>query len=323
MEYKFDFYTRRYMFFGIAALFLLIGLIFGFINGGLNFDIQFEGGTHLEVPMKQDNVNTGDVETYVRNTFGKAVTTQIQRLYSPDAPDNQAVHLIIKASKSETFSAEQINELQDHLDAQYGIVEDQRVSIRTVAPYIGEEMLQKGLLAILIASALILLYVWVRFSVMSGLSAAVCATATLLINAFVVLSVYAIFRLPINDLFIAAILTILGYSINDTIVVYDRVRENAKGSKRLSHVELINHSLNQSLTRSINTGLTTLLCVVTIFVFAIIFNINSLREFILPLMIGIVAGKYTTLFIVTQLWAMWQMKLNDMRLAAQQKTGKA
>ena len=318
MKSEFDFFTRRFLFLGFSILLILVGVLFGFINGGLNFDIQFEGGTHLEVPMQSDNVVTSDVESYVRDTYGKIVTAQIQMLYSPDAPGNQAVHLIIKASKSETFSTEQIDELQEYLDDEYGLVENEYVSVRTVAPYIGEEMLRKGLLAIFIATALILLYVWVRFSVMSGLTAAICATATLLINVCIVLSVYAVFRIPINDLFIAAILTILGYSINDTIIVYDRVRENAKNAKKLSHVELINHSLNQTLTRSIHTGGTTLICVVTIFIFSIIFNINSLRDFVLPLMIGIIAGKFTTLFIATQLWAMWQMKLTDRRLAAKQ-----
>ena len=319
MKFHFDFFTRRYWFFGLSVLMLLIGLLFGFINGGLNFDIQFEGGTHLEVPMKSENFSTGEIESYVRNTFGKIVTAQIQSVYSPDSPDSQAVQLIIKASKSETFSAEQINELQEYLDEQYGLVEDQRVSIRTVAPYIGEEMLRKGLLAIFIATLLILLYVWVRFSVMSGLSAAVCATIALLHNIFIVVSVYAIFRIPINDLFIAAVLTILGYSINDTIIVYDRVRENAKGQKKFSYIELINASLNQTLKRSINTGVTTLLCIVTIYIFAIVYRISSLQDFILPLMIGIIAGKYSTLYIATQFWAMWQNKLNDARLAVSKK----
>ena len=318
MDSQFDFFSKRFWFLGLFLLLILIGVLFGFINGGLNFDIQFEGGTHLEVPLQSDNVVTSDVESYIRDTYGKIVTAQIQRLYSPDAPGNQAVHLIVKASTSETFSTEQINELQGYLDEKYGLVENEYVSVRTVAPYIGAEMLQKGLLAILIATALILLYVWVRFSVMSGLAAAICATATLLINMCIVISVYAVFRIPINDLFIAAILTILGYTINDTIIVYDRVRENAKNAKKLSHIDLINHSINQTLTRSIHTGGTTLLCVVTIFIFAIIFSISSLRDFILPLMIGIVTGKLTTLFIATQLWAMWQIKLTDRRLAARQ-----
>jgi preprotein translocase subunit SecF len=303
---------------------MLVGLVFGIVNGGLNLDIQFEGGTHLEIPMESNNFNTGDVEAYIRDTFGKnAVTAQVQQIYSPDAPESQAAQLIIKASKSETFSADDINTLQDHLDAEYGIVDGERVSIRTVEPYIGQEMLGKGLLAIGIASVLILLYVWVRFSVMSGFISAVCATLALVHDALIVFAVYSIFRLPVNDLFIAAILTIIGYSLNDTIIIYDRIRENAKGAKKMSYVELINTSLNQTVIRSLNTVITTMVSIVTVYVFAYIFKIGSLQEFCFPLIIGMVAGSYSTLFIATQVWAMWQMKLENVRLKASRSASKA
>ena len=317
MDYHFDFFSKRLYFFGLSALLLVIGLIGGLVNGGLNFDIQFEGGTHLEIPMKSGDFNTSDIEGYIRQAYGKIVTAQKQQLYAADAGEGQVVHLIIKASKSETFSADQINGLQEYLHEQYGLSEDQRVSIQTVEPYIGAEMLNKGILAVIIASVLILLYVWIRFSVMSGLSAAVCATIALMHDALIVLSFYAIFRVPVNDSFIAAILTIIGYSINDTIIVYDRIRENSKNAKKLSYSELVNSSLNQTLTRSLNTVITTLISVVTVYVFALIFRIGPLQEFCLPLIIGLVAGVYSTTFIATQLWAMWQNKKNDMRLASQ------
>jgi len=316
MVFNIDFFSKRYIFIGISVILLLVGLLFGFINGGLNFDIQFEGGTHLEIPMKSDTVNTGEVESYVRSTFGKSISAQLQSLYSPDAVDNQLVHLIVKASKSDTFNADEINQLQEYLFANFDVAEDQRISIKTVEPYIGEEMLQKGLLALVLASLLILLYVWIRFSVISGLSTAICATLGLAHNALIVLSVYAILQLPINELFIAAVLTVVAYSINDTIIVYDRIRENSRSTKKLSHIELINTSLNQTLARSLNTDITTLMCVVTVFVFSMMFSITSLQEFCLPLIIGFIAGPYSTFCIVTQCWAMWQKKKSDMRLAA-------
>ena len=316
MKFNFDYYSKRYIFFGLSVVLLLIGLIGGIINGGLNFDIQFEGGSHLEIPMNTSDVNTEEVVKYVGSTFGKAVTAQVQQVYSPDAPNNQLSHLIVKASKSETLTNEQIGALQDYLNERYGVASDRIVSIQTVEPYIGAEMLRKGLLAIVLASALILLYVWIRFSVMSGLSAAVCATVALLHDALIVLAFYALFRIPINESFIAAILTILGYSINDTIIVYDRIRENSKSNKKTPHVDLINNSLNQTLMRSLNTVITTLICVVTVYVFSVIFGIGSLQEFCLPLIIGLMAGVYSTVFIATQLWAMWQIGLSNRRLAA-------
>ena len=318
MTFHIDYYSKRFIFFGVSAVLLLIGLIGGFVNGGLNFDIQFEGGTHMEIPMTTSDIDTGDVINFVAREFGKAVTAQVQQIYSPDAPDNRAAHLIVKASKSETLNNDQISALQDYLNEKYGVAEDKIVNIQTVEPYIGAEMLQKGLLAVFIASALILLYVWIRFSVMSGLSAAICATIALIHDALIVLAVYAVFRIPINESFIAAVLTIIGYSINDTIIVYDRIRENAKSNKKLPHVDLINNSLNQTLKRSLNTVITTLICVVTVYIFAVIYDISSLQEFCLPLMIGLVAGVYSTLFIATQLWAMWQIGLTNRRLATAQ-----
>ena len=317
IKFNFDFYSKRFLFIGISVAFILVGLIFGIVNGGMALDIQFEGGTHLEVPMREANLGTGDVEAYIRSEYGKNVTAQIQQQYSPDAPDTQTVQLIIKASKSDTFSTEQINSLQEYLDTEYGLAEGERVNIHTVEPYIGNEMLRRGILAIVIASVLTLIYIWIRFSVMSGFIAAVCATLALVHDAMIVFAIYSIFRIPLNDLFIAAILTIIGYSSNDTIVIYDRIRENSKGNKKMPYVELINMSLNQTLSRSINTVASTMLCIITVYVFALIYNISSLQEFCFPLIIGMVAGSYSTLFIATQVWAMWHQKLDGMKLAKQ------
>jgi len=317
MRFNFNFYNKRFYFIGFSILFILTGLIFGIVNGGLNLDIQFEGGTHLEIPMKTSEINTGELEAYVRGAIGRNISAQIQQMYSPDAESGQVVQLIIKASKSETFSNDQINELQDHLERTYGLAEGERISIRNVEPYIGAEMLQRGVLAIVIASLLTLIYIWIRFSVMSGFAAAVCATLAIIHDALIVFTVYSIFRLPLNEMFIAAILTIIGYSSNDTIVVYDRMRENSKNNKKMPYAELANTSLNQTLTRTINTTLTTIMCIVTVYVFSVIFNIGPLQEFCFPLMIGLVAGGYSTLFIATQCWVMWQQKADKTKLTKQ------
>jgi preprotein translocase subunit SecF len=317
MKFHIDFFGKRFIFIGISVALLLVGLIGGLVNGGLNFDIQFEGGTLLEIPIRSGDLNTGEVESYIHDELGKVVSAQVQTGFDPNASDSQLVHLVIKASRSETLSDDEINTLLENLNDKYGLAEEQSVSIRTVEPYIGAEMLRKGLMAVALASVLILVYVWIRFSVMSGLSAALCATLALAHDALIMLSVYAVFRIPINDSFIAAILTIIGYSINDTIVVYDRIRENSKNARKLAYPELLNTSLNQTLTRSLNTTITTLLCVVTVYVFSTIFNISSLKEFCFPLIIGMIAGVYSTLFIASQTWAMWQIGKQTRKLTAQ------
>ena len=147
-----------------------------------------------------------------------------------------------------------------------------------------------------------LLYITIRFEFKSG----VAAIIALVHDCAIMLSFYAIFRVPINTTFIAAILTIIGYSINNTIVVFDRVRENYRRSKRAPFNETVNNSVKQTLTRSINTTITTLLPVVMLF----IFGVNSIRQFTIPLIVGLVAGTYSSVLLAAPVWA-WLKKLQD------------
>jgi preprotein translocase subunit SecF len=161
-------------------------------------------------------------------------------------------------------------------------------------------------MAVGVSALLIIIYVWARFSVMSGLSAAIMSVVALLHDVFIMLSVYAIFKVPVNESFIAAALTILGYSINDTIIIYDRIRENSKLIRKSATFELVNKSINQTILRSINTVVTTLIAVATVYVAAAVNNINSLKEFTFPLLVGITSGCYSSIFIASPLWAMWK-----------------
>ncbi|MGI6669396.1 MAG: protein translocase subunit SecF [Acetivibrionales bacterium] len=167
-------------------------------------------------------------------------------------------------------------------------------------------MRTNALYAVLCSSVLIVLYVWWRFRAMHGLSAGVCAVVALIHDVMVMFVVYIVFMLPFNESFIAAALTIIGYSINDTIIIYDRIRENSRLNKKMPVRELVNKSVLQSLSRSINTSITTLISVLTLFVFAVVFNIQALREFSLPMAAGIISGVYSTLFIASPLYMMWQ-----------------
>jgi preprotein translocase subunit SecF len=141
---------------------------------------------------------------------------------------------------------------------------------------------------------------------MSGLSAGVFAIIGVLHDLMVMVAVYLIFRLPINESFIAAILTVVGYSMNDTIIIYDRVRENSRMLKKVPLPELVNTSIMQTLNRSINTVVTSLIAITTVFVFAEINGISSMSEFSFPLIIGIAAGCYSSIFIASPLWVMWK-----------------
>lgn len=141
---------------------------------------------------------------------------------------------------------------------------------------------------------------------MHGFAAAITALVALLHDILVVFSMYTIFKLPMGEVFISAILTIIGYSLNDTIIIYDRIRENSKLMRKHTLDEIVNTSIMQSLTRSINTTATTLLTVATLYIFAAANHITSLMEFALPLMVGFIAGVYSTIFIASPLWLMWR-----------------
>jgi preprotein translocase subunit SecF len=160
--------------------------------------------------------------------------------------------------------------------------------------------------AVIISSILIILYIWWRFQVMSGLSAGVTAVLALLHDVAIMISVYLLFRIPWNESFIAAILTILGYSMNDTVIIYDRIRENSKAIKKVGLVVLTNRSINETLSRTINTMLTTFIAIMTVYVFAVVNNIRSIEEFALPLVVGMVSGSYSSIFIASPLWVMWK-----------------
>ena len=166
--------------------------------------------------------------------------------------------------------------------------------------------MQNGIKAVLIAFFLIILYVWYRFKVMSGLSAGVFAVVGVLHDIFIMISVYLIFQLPVNESFIAAILTVVGYSMNDTIIIYDRIRENSRMLKKVPLPELVNQSIMQTLNRSINTVVTSLIAITTVFVFAKIYGIGSIAEFSFPLIIGMAAGCYSSIFIASPLYVMWK-----------------
>ncbi|HBQ64915.1 MAG TPA: protein translocase subunit SecF [Clostridiales bacterium] len=315
----FDFVGKRKIFMGISLAIMTVGLIF-FLMFGLNLDIQFEGGTVMQVNTGTVDFASAEIQTVVQDTVGKSASS-IQKLTGSENGDKINI-ILLKFTKSSALTQGETQQLVAALKTHLGS-DDLDVSYETVEPFIGRELLNKGLLATLIASILIFLYVWWRFSVMSGIPAAVTALIALLHDSLIMLSFYAIFRLPVNEAFIAAILTVLGYSMNDTIVVYDRVRENRILIRKAHTYELMNRSIQQSLPRSINTVVSTLIAVITIYIFASIFNINSLKEFTLPLMVGFIAGVYSSIFIAGPLWAVWKERQENSRPAGKKQLKRA
>lgn len=268
--------------FAISAIIIVIGL--GTIaTKGLEYGLDFKGGTVVQFNIGKE-FNKADIDTIVQK-------------YDKDAQTNKVNNTYIEI-KSAKISTADISNIEKDVKAKF---KGSSLSNReTIGASIGQETRNKAMQAVVIATIAMLVYVAFRFEFSFGLAAII----SLIHDVLVMLSVYAILRIPIDSSFIAAILTVIGYSINDTIVVFDRIRENHKYMRRTSDAELANASLTQTMARSINTVLTVLICLVAVYAY-----VPSIRNFSEPLLVGILSGCYSSLFIATPVWVILRKKL--------------
>lgn len=298
----FSFYKNRYKFLLVSSLVLLIGFVTMFVFG-LNLDIQFKGGSILNYSYSGE-INTQDAEKVISTAINGVVTVQTTKDLSGE---KQA--LVVNVAGDEALPLEQQTAMREALTKAFPDNAIAVGDVQIVAPFIGAELLRNGLLAILIASVLIVAYVWIRFRTISGPSAGVFALLALLHDVLIAFFAFVIFGFPLNETVVAVVLSILGWSVNDTIVIYDRIRENANMHRNNDSLpDLVDRSIHQSLTRSINTSMAAFSAVMIAYIFATIYNIESIREFALPMAVGIIAGSYSTIFIATPFWAMWKTR---------------
>ncbi len=298
----FKFYKNRRIFFGLSIIIIVAGIVASLVFG-VNLDIEFKGGSILKYSFVGD-IDLNDAENVIGDAIGQNVSCQITSSIADDSTD-----LVVNVSGDEALSPEGMAKLIAALQENYPENNFEFQNADLVSPFIGRELLQNGIIAILIASVLIVIYVWIRFRSMSGPSAGVMALVALLHDILIAFFVFVFVRAPINEALVAVVLTILGFSINDTIVIYDRIRENerlTKGKMPLS--DLVDLSINQSLTRSINTSLCTFGAILVAYIFAVIYGIDSIKEFALPMMIGVISGTYSTIFLAGPLWVMWKTR---------------
>lgn len=299
-----DIIKHQNKYFAISIIVIAIGIIFYFING-IQLDVQFSGGTRIMIETNNE-VDANEAEAMIEEALGKSVTAQTQQTNNPGEVDKIIYMLRLDIASNETLTDEERDQVIDIITENFDVKEGGNQEMVSVEPSIGRETLLNGLKAILIASVLIILYVTWRYSAMHGLAAAITAVIALVHDILVVFALYTVFRFPLGEVFISAVLTIIGYSLNDTIIIYDRIRENNKLMKKCTLDEIVNTSINQSLTRTINTAATTLIAILTLYIFAAINNISSLMEFSLPLIVGFVSGVYSTVFIASPLWLIWR-----------------
>lgn len=310
-----DLMGKKNYYFALSILVLIVGLVGYFVNG-VQLDIQFQGGTIMQIEMPDDTFDTELAADIVRDSIGKTATVNKSSTFNPENEEDNIDLMVLNIASSETLTDDERTAVIDALRKEFNIGQDASVNVNSVEPFIGDEFKLNALKAITLSSILIILYVWWRFRSMHGLSAGVFAVVALIHDIFVMFSAYVLFRIPLNDSFVAAMLTIIGYSINDTIVIYDRIRENTKIMRKTPVRELVNKSVLQTISRSINTSITTLIAVLTLFIFSVVYNIQSIREFTMPLVVGLVSGVYSTIFIASPLYMLWQERKLNKRASA-------
>ncbi len=296
-----QFVENRIKFLALPLIIIVAGIVMYFVHGGFNFDIEFMGGIRMQVDMGQD-VPNDDISELVSNVLSE---NGIDGKVTVQKSGESGNHVVIKTPPVEESMKDTIfNELK----TQYSLGDEALMSVSSASASFGIEVQQKALLYTLLAIICILIYIAIRFEWRS----AVMAVIALAINVLVMAAVYTITNIPLNTTFIAAMLTVVGYSINNTIVIFDRIRENMKSRKKnITISELVNKSIIETLGRTINSTITTLITIVAIY----ILGVSSIKEFALPLIIGIAIGAYTSIFIASTFWATW--KEADMKAKAQ------
>lgn len=297
---KADFVKNKIKFLIIPAIIIILGIIFFAVKGGFNFDIEFMGGIRMQVDMEQD-VAVSDIASLISDKLDiKAVVQK----------SGTGTQVIIKTPPVEEDVK---NEIFSVLKEEYNLQADAPMSVGSASASYGVETQRKTFLYTLIAIICILIYIAIRFEWRS----AVMAVIALVVNILIMLSVYAISYVPINTTFIAAMLTVVGYSINNTIVVFDRIRENMKTIGKNSITSVVNKSISESMGRTINTTITTLITVVLLY----IIGVASIKEFAFPLIIGVLAGAYSSILIASPFWASWKEAAKAAKAEAKQTKG--
>lgn len=304
---KFNFVENRKWFYIFSAILIVLSVI-SFAVKGFQQDIEFSGGTVIDMtlPVDVDNVIIeGIVKEFAPNSEprvqkserrdeeGNVISSGIS-ISANALEENEKDEIINKIG--ETYSIENISEL---------------ATFRTVKPTFGDEMKNRAVLATVIAIIAIIIYIGFAFRKAGGISAGITAALALVHDLIIMCAVYSLCGFPLNTTFVAALLTILGYSVNDTVVVYDRIRENQLLHRKMEDKELISMSISQSVRRTIFTSVSVTVALALIFGFSAWYKVTSMQRFALPLMVGMIIGTYTSLCLASNLWYDWRRITNS------------
>ena len=287
---NFSIVKNRMKFIAVSVIIIVCGIAAMAYNGAkgngiFNFDIEFTGGTAVTVDMGKEFDND-ELAAVCADVTGQK-NPQIQKILGT----NEA------SIKLQSIDGDTRTKLSKAIVDKFSLTDDSILSVQDISATVSGEMQKMAVIARLVSCAAMLIYITIRFKdFKTGLS----SIFALLHDVLIMLSFYAIFRVPVNNAFIAALLTVVGYSINATIVIFDRIRENKGAIRYKTTEELVNLSIKQTLKRSIYTSLTTFLAIAAVYVF----GVKSVKEFALPIMVGIISGTYSSVFLSGSFWYM-------------------
>lgn len=284
---------KRFLILPIAIL--VLGIVFGFVNGGLNLGLDFTGGSIIKIDMKGEFDSAVVQKALEANGIGDSPIVKAGDGYTQ-------AEIRMRDMNDDALQADLNEKILTELQITYPDAE--MTSVNKVGGTASAELIRNAFLAVTIACALMLVYIWIRFQLYNGISAVVM----LVHDVAIMIAIMAIMRIQINSAFIAACLTIVGYSINNTIVIFDRVRDNLKSPtvRKLPRPEIADISIKETLIRTMNTSITTLIMIVSLY----ILGVPSIKEFSLPIIIGLLAGVYSSIFLAAPMWALMADKFD-------------
>lgn len=301
-----DFMGHKAVYFAISLIIIVAG--FGGMiahratsGNALNFSLEFVGGTATSADFGKE-YSVEEIESKIVPVVSKVTGDANVQHTTVDGTNNVVL-------KTRTLTLEEREKLNQALVDELG-ADESSIETKNISSTISGEMRRSAIIAVVVACIFMLLYIWFRFKDIRFASSAIVA---LVHDVLVVLTAYALLRISVGNSFIACMLTIVGYSVNDTIVIFDRIRENLHGVEKHtkeSLAEVANKSLTQTLSRSINTSITTFIMVVLLYVL----GVASIREFALPLMVGLLCGSYSSIFIATELWYVMKLHLGKNKI---------
>lgn len=301
-----NFLKRKVLFFAVSGLVIVLGFVFMGINKGvhgnaMNYSLEFSGGTSFQASMPRE-YTLEEIDEQIKPAIAAVIgDNNIQAAKVRGSVASEDTHTI--SIKTRTLDEDMRAEVMDVLRNEFGVTEE--VEYQNISATISREMRSDAVVAVIIATICMLFYIWFRFKDIRFAASAVIA---LVHDVLVVLAFYVVTRISVGNTFIACMLTIVGYSINATIVIFDRVRENLRASGPKADVEeIVNRSITQTLTRSIYTSLTTFVMVFVLF----IMGVSSIRDFAMPLMAGIICGAYSSVCITGALWYVMRTKIKS------------